>query len=132
MFEYNFVTSEANSRYGISGLSGGIYKYSAKSQYDEADHTVSGVFSVKPIQLENLKLMADHGLLKDISQRSGGQFISLNDFDSGEQLFKEIKAKTLISSSEDLLQIINEKWIFFVLLTLISVEWLFRKYLGGY
>ncbi|MFC2126332.1 VWA domain-containing protein [Bacteroidota bacterium] len=132
IFEYNFVTSEANSRYGISGLNGGIYNYSATSNYNNQDHAVNGVFSVKPIQLENLKLMADHNLLKDISSRSGGEFLTSDEIDSGEQLFAEVKARTLISSSEDLLQIIHEKWIFFVLLGLATLEWFSRKYLGGY
>jgi len=130
--EYNFVTSEANSRYGIRGLEGGVYNYAAKSFYNNQEFTAKGVFSIKPLQLENLELMADHDILKEIASRSGGKFTTLDELQSGEQLFEEGKAKILISSSEDLMQIVHQKWIFFVLLSLVTLEWISRKYLGWY
>jgi len=39
---------------------------------------------------------------------------------------------SMIVSSENFLAIINMKWIFFIILALFTLEWGFRKYLGGY
>jgi hypothetical protein len=68
--------------------------------------------------------------LRDLSKKSGGTFVTFNNID---QLAKSINASTAkqkIHSSEDLLEIIHLKWIFFLILTLVSAEWLIRKALG--
>jgi hypothetical protein len=45
---------------------------------------------------------------------------------------QQVKAASLIHTEETFNQLINLKWVFFLLLALISVEWFMRKYLGGY
>ena len=45
---------------------------------------------------------------------------------------EKIKAASLIHSEETFNQLINLKWVFFLLLALISTEWFLRKYLGAY
>jgi hypothetical protein len=76
--------------------------------------------------------VADHAVLRDIAKRSGGKFISFYDLLIDDNLLEGLQAKILISSSENLLELIHKKWIFFVLLLLVTIEWVTRKYLGGY
>jgi hypothetical protein len=52
-----------------------------------------------------------------------------------DDLMKELtskKAQATIHSEEKYEALLNLKWIFFLLLALVSVEWFLRKYFGSY
>jgi hypothetical protein len=129
---YSYVISPANSRYRISGLQPGVYSYSARTNVNGEIRTANGMFSVKKMQIELTSVTADHQLLRELSRRSGGAYY---DFSRISEMGENITSSDLdpmILSSESYLAIINMKWIFFVLLVLFTLEWGFRKYLGGY
>jgi hypothetical protein len=47
------------------------------------------------------------------------------------QALEKANFKPVISSEEDLKELINLKWLFFALLALLGAEWAIRKYQGG-
>ena len=77
--------------------------------------------------------MADHKVMYKLASQHHGQMYHANDF---EKIADDIQAKnqlkpilydTFLTESA-----INLKWIFFLILILLSAEWFLRKYLGGY
>jgi hypothetical protein len=131
-FSYSYITSPGSTRFRIGGLNPGVYGYTAVSNLDGENKSVSGMFSVRKMQMETITLTANHQLLKEISRRSGGQYYEDNQLDMLIDEMDQNDVQSMIVSSENYLAIINMKWIFFLLMLLISLEWGFRKYLGGY
>jgi len=131
-FEYSYIISPANSRFRISGLDPGVYQYTAKSVINGENAEVNGMFSVKKMQIETTTLTANHNLLKELARQSGGQFYAREQMDNLQTEIKNTDIKSMIVSSENYLAIINLKWLFFLILMIITIEWGVRKYLGGY
>ena len=42
------------------------------------------------------------------------------------------QAQSIVHSSEDISELINLKWLFYLLIALVSVEWFIRKFRGSY
>ncbi|MGK7392082.1 MAG: VWA domain-containing protein [Candidatus Cyclobacteriaceae bacterium M2_1C_046] len=129
---YQFVTSENNTRYSIRGLQPGIYKYRAQTTYNTTTMEASGEFAVNVIDIEDVRLTADYNLLRELSSKSGGDFYII---DNTDQLISQLEGqdyKDRIQSAEDYLPLINVEWIAILLLILISTEWISRKYHGAY
>ena len=132
IYLYAFTTSNGNNRFEISGLKEGLYSYVATAILNGRNEKTQGEFIVRKTSLEAQNTKADFNLLKSISLKSNGAFYFM---DRSDDLLKEIlnrKFKTIIRSKETLSEIINIPWIFFLLITLISIEWILRKVQGGY
>jgi hypothetical protein len=76
---------------------------------------------------------ANHLLLKDISNRNNGVMVLPNNMMSLSDLIRKREDVKSISHSEiSLNEMINIKWLFFVILSLLSIEWFLRKRNGSY
>ncbi len=129
---YTFTPSEGNSRFEISGLSKGVYAYQATANVKGKAETVSGEFTVKDLQLESLSNTADHNLLKQVSEKSKGLFFLPNEMDRLQKTLLETRKPDVLHTGEEVKEMINLQWIFFLLLGLTTVEWFIRKYQGSY
>jgi hypothetical protein len=87
---------------------------------------------VKHISLESLNQTADHGLLRKLAKQNGGTFVKEGNIKSLLTIINQKPPKGRTYSKEENESIIRMPWLFFALLTLVSVEWFFRKYLGAY
>ena len=130
--KYSYIITQANSRFRINGLLPGVYNYVANAVQEGQPLTNKGMFSIKPLQLENTNLKADHDLLRALSNRSDGSYYNTGEYDMLISDIVSAKPKSMIFSSENYFAIINLKWVFFLLIFLFSMEWGLRKYLGGY
>ena len=130
--KYNYTTSAGNIRYQIGGLSEGVYKYTSSTKLNGKDERVSGEFAVIARQAELQNLTADFDLLKKISSNTGGQFYPLSKADELNTSLQAQKAKSVIHSEESYSSLVNLKWVFFLLLALVSLEWFARKFFGSY
>jgi hypothetical protein len=83
-------------------------------------------------QAELQNLTADFDLLRRLSLNTGAAFYSLSNIDSLKAKLQRQEAKAIIHSEEAYNALINLKWVFFVLLAMVSVEWFARKYFGSY
>ena len=129
---YQFTTNPANTRYRITGLEAGIYKYEAMATVEGRKYKSEGEFSIEDLQLENLNLVANHSLLRKISSNSRGSFYLPGEINSLENDLLKKEAKSIIYTEEQYLPLVNIWWIFLLLVSLISVEWFLRKYNGSY
>lgn len=130
--QYNFITNENNTRYSITNLPEGVYRYRAQTELNNKETSVSGEFVVKDLEIETINLTADFNLLKKLSEKTGGNFVTSTNLNSSLDRLTQKEAQGIIRSSEQYLPFINLKWIFFLLLALVSFEWFIRKYSGSY
>lgn len=129
---YNYSTAPGNTRFRLNGLKDGIYKFEASAMVGDTREVASGQFTVKKLDLENLRLTADFNALRQLSASTGGSFYPLGQLDALASDIEAMEPKGRIYSSENYLPIIHLWWIFLILLTLLSTEWFTRKYSGSY
>ncbi|MCU0447711.1 MAG: carboxypeptidase-like regulatory domain-containing protein [Microscillaceae bacterium] len=131
-YTYSFTSAEGNTRFEISGLPKGVYRYTASADIRGKAEQVAGEFTIKDLQLEALNNTADHNLLRQISEKNDGKFFTINQLNDLKKALLDKRKPNLLHSTEDLSELINLKWLFFLLLALASIEWASRKYLGSY
>jgi hypothetical protein len=129
---YQFATSVSNSRYSIGNLPEGAYRYKASTNSNNTREEVRGEFLVMKQQLELLNLTADFSLLKKLSAQTGGKFYASNQTNDLTNTLAQKKAVATLHTEEKYDSLINLKWVFALLVLLISAEWFLRKYFGGY
>lgn len=129
---YTYTNAEGSSRFDLSGLTEGVYQYKATTSLKDKVESVTGQFIVRDLALESLNLTADFGMLRALSQQTGGQFVKAAQIESLKQYLLKNKAPDRLDSTEDLSELIQNKWLFFLLLLLATLEWGTRKYQGSY
>lgn len=133
--EYDYVFNRVNNAYTLSAgiLPVGNYRFTANTVASGESLQYDGQFTVQPIQLELFESTADHRLLQLISDQFGGTLVGPDAVASlaGRIAEKETVAPVIYQSVATR-SVINLKWIFFLLLTLLTAEWFLRRYFGGY
>ena len=131
-FPYTF--NRTTNAYTLSAgvLPVGSYRYRASVTLNAQNLDYNGQFSVQPIQLELYETTADHGMLRNLSEEYGGGLFYANQFNELGDAILAKDIKPVIYSSSRTRSVINVKWIFFLLMGLLSMEWFLRRYFGGY
>ncbi len=129
---YSFTTTEGNSRFELSSLPKGVYRYKASTLLKGKTEQVTGEFVVRDQQLEALNTTADHRLLRKLATQTNGKFYQASQMDQLMQQLTTNPPPDRVQSREETLEMINLKWLFFVLLLLATIEWGTRKYMGAY
>jgi hypothetical protein len=132
--EFSFTFNRTANAYTLSAgvLPVGSYRFKANVTHSGQKLDFSGQFSVQPIQLELYETTADHGMLRNLSEEYGGSIFYQNQFSELGNALLAKDIKPVIYSSTRTRSLINVKWIFFLLMGLLSVEWFLRRYFGGY
>ncbi|MCF8423437.1 MAG: hypothetical protein K9H41_03735 [Bacteroidia bacterium] len=131
---YNYTFNKKQTMYSLSSgqFAAGEYSYEAKVKFGDKLYTKSGSVIIKEIVSERINTVANHQLLYQIAKQSGGKLFYKNQL---EQLQKEILSsesiKSITYSHKQLTDLVNLKWIFFIILSLLSVEWFLRKRNGN-
>ncbi|HTF81101.1 MAG TPA: hypothetical protein VL947_05235 [Cytophagales bacterium] len=131
-YKYKYINQEHQDKFEVGQFAQGAYRYTATTVVAGKRHAYSGAFNVKKLQLEELTSVADHQLLKELSNKTQGQYYEKTQMDALWQQLNHLKAVGKVRLTESFTELINLKWLFVVLVVLISVEWLIRKYQGGY
>ncbi|GAB4129337.1 MAG: hypothetical protein OHK0045_07240 [Raineya sp.] len=132
VFTHNFTITGGTTKFELSNLPKGIYKYTATADILGKTEKAFGEFVVKDLPLETLNSTADFALLRKIAQNTQGKFYTIQQLENLEKDLLASKKPDLLHTSEELLEIINLPWLFFAILSLLSIEWFLRKYLGTY
>jgi hypothetical protein len=131
-FLYAFSKTTNGYHLNAGVLPVGHYRYEAKTTVGAKNYSVKGELSVSALQAESSATVADHQLLYSLAKKSGGEPVQKNQLTMlAEILSKREDIHSVSHSEKQLLEMINLKWIFFVILSLISFEWLIRKMNGG-
>lgn len=129
-FDYSFSKTDKAYTANLGQLPVGSYTYSAKSTNQK--DTKTGNFIVQALQAELIQTKADFQLLNTLAKETNGQLYSYNDLDKiYEKITTNEKIQSIIYKNSKLDELINCKWIFFLILLLLSVEWFVRKWNGS-
>jgi hypothetical protein len=131
-YDYAYVTSQGNSQYAIGGLKEGVYRYKAGTTVNQRAEEVRGEFAVVHRQAELQNLTADFDLLRRMSANTGGTFYNVSQLDKLQADLRRVEASSVIHTEETFEALVNLKWVFFLLLALVSIEWFSRRYWGSY
>ncbi len=129
---YNYVHTAENPRFSISGMKEGVYHYEAITTLAGIQQKVTGQVVVRNVDLEMNYTTADFGMLRELASNSGGQFVTPASLSNFIQKLKDNRPADRLDSAEELVEFIHMKWLFFLLVLLLGMEWGLRKYHGGY
>jgi hypothetical protein len=132
---YNFKFNKTERAYELNAgfLPVGSYTYTATTQLANNNLSVSGKFSVSPLQLEEMRTQADYKVLYQLATQHNGNMYTLGSIAKiADDIAAKNQLKPVLYDTFQTESAINLRWIFFLLLALISAEWGIRKYLGGY
>jgi hypothetical protein len=127
----NFSFERSGNSYKLNtGIwPGGVYTYTASTNYKSTTYTVKGSFVVEHMPLEQMESGADFDLLYSLAKKYNGGFIPAARITSLEDsVTKNVNIKPVIQSNVQSVPLIDWKWYFLLILVFAIVEWLLRKY----
>ena len=132
---FSYVFSPKGNVYQLNAgkLPVGQYRYEATTTSDGAVLTERGEFSVNALQLEYVNTIADHNLLAQFARENNGSMVypsTMSELSERIQSMKEVVS--VAYENKQLNELINVKWIAFLIIALLSGEWLLRKRAGTY
>jgi hypothetical protein len=132
-YKYNFNKTQNYYTLNADIFPNGSYAYTANVVYNGKDLSATGRFNVESLQLEQYDLTARHGLLRSLAEKYSGamvypdKILSLKDI-----LINNESIKPVLYESKSTKSIISLKWLFFLILSLLTLEWFLRRYFGNY
>ena len=132
-YPFTFNKTEKTYRLNAGIFKEGIYSYLASLKISDKMLSKKGSFSILPINIESENTIANHKLLKQLTDFNGGLFsypLHSNKIIDNIQLNKNIAP--IMYSEKNIDDVINYKLIFGIILLLLSLEWFLRKYYGSY
>jgi hypothetical protein len=127
---YSFLFSRNGQSYQLDAgaLPVGEYTYLAATQNGAKQFNAGGQLTVKALNLESRQSAANHQLLNTIAKQSGGEMLLPNQIDRLAGLIrKNENIKTVVYEDKRYSDLVDVKWVFALLLTLLSLEWFLRK-----
>jgi hypothetical protein len=132
-YRYNFSNQGEAYRLDIGRISAGSYSYSVACSFDDKTYTDEGKIIVKRINIEALNTTANHIVLEQLTEQTGGKVFYPDNMQS---IPAEISSNTSITSlayeKEKLFTLTDLFYLFFIILAFATTEWVLRKYWGGY
>lgn len=132
--DYTFTFDKTINAYTLDAgiLPVGKYTVNAKANYKGKLNTASCNFAVRPVIIETLNTQANHQLLNILANQSGGKMYYPASMDQiANDIEKNNKVKTILYDTFNTRPLIDIKWLFFLILILLSGEWFIRKFNGN-
>ena len=133
--QFNYTFNKTGRSYSLSAgvLAVGNYSFKAFTNVGGQKLEAEGRFSVQPIQLELYETTADHSLLRALSNQFGGSMVYPKDMVSlADSIKSRTNIKPVMYTTNKTQTAMNLKWIFFLIISILSVEWFARRYFGSY
>lgn len=132
-FNYTFNKKPKGYTLDAGFFPEGNYTFTGKVMSGGKQLSYNGQFSVQPIQLEIYETTADHRLLNLLSEKQGGSMVAPSNLNSLAGMIKgKETVKPILYQTTKTRSVINLKWIFFLLMGLLTAEWFMRRYFGSY
>jgi hypothetical protein len=105
----------------------------AQTMLGDANYNESGSFSVSKIQIEGIETEANFQVLSQMAYKTGGDFFLPGQLN---ELIQRLEQNASLQSRQIEQQVYREflsmKWLFFIILFLLALEWFLRKFWGIY
>lgn len=132
-FRYEMGRTSQAYRLNAGAFDPGEYDYRATTRYGGEVYQQEGSFSVSALNIEGLRTRADHNLLFQMAENSGGGLFFPGQW---QQLEEAIQMRDdilpVMYSQKKFHELINLKAVFVILLILLSAEWFTRKWNGSF
>lgn len=132
---FDYIFSKSNNYYVANAgrFPEGNYNYRARTEYNGKEEVSNGSFTVQSLMKENYDLTARHDILDQLSQKTGGEFIYPRDIPRLDSLIGyDQSIRSIQYQQTSTHSILDWPWLLLILLVLLSLEWLARRYFGGY
>ena len=132
---FSYVFQPDGQGYGLSigSLKTGRYRWSASASMNGEVFEESGELLVSEVKAEQMVTRADHHFLRQWAFRENGEaFYASNASALTDRLLGLEQAKPQVDSTKQWSELIEWKWLLGLLVLLLSIEGLLRKYHGSY
>ncbi len=130
-YAYNFSKTEKAYQLETGNLPPGIYQYEARVSGSNKYEKKTGKFTVSALQSEFLQTPADHQLLYNLAEQGGGKMFYPNQLDDlYKALTKNENIRPVIYEQNEVKELMHQKWIFALIILLMTSEWFIRKWNG--
>ena len=128
---YRMETSGNGYYLRIDNLEPGAYTYTAKAVSGGKTFTKNGIFSVSEIKTEAENLIANSNIMSKIASQTGGGAYGPGDIEAlGKALLDNESIRPVVYSDTTTAPLLSFKWMFVLIVLLLSAEWFLRKYWG--
>jgi hypothetical protein len=127
---FNYVFSKTDKGYLLDAgaMPAGNYSYVANTSLGGQKFAAAGSFYVNALIAEYQQTTANHQLLNTISKQNNGRlFMPADLLKIADEILKNENIKTISYEDRKYDELINLKWLFGLILVLLSVEWFLRK-----
>lgn len=132
-FTFAFVRTASAYRLDAGKLAPGAYSWKAACRLGGIKHEAVGSLTIRPLQLEAIRTEAQHQLLYLYAKDRGGSLFFPNELDAlVDAIENSGEAVTISYERKVLSDLINLRWILFLILGFLAMEWLMRKWHGSY
>jgi hypothetical protein len=114
----------------LGNLPSGNYEYQAYTILNGVKMVDKGNFAVTTFQLEKAYKKANYEDMNKFAQNHNGELVLLKDWKKLIDLFKKKESKDLLISESKTITFIDSWILMSIILFLLSLEWIFRKYFG--
>lgn len=133
--DFDYIFSRRGDAYTLNlrKLSEGNYSFKASTAFNGENFEQMGSISVTDLNLENLELTADYNLMNLISSKSNGTMNQASELETLENLLMADESqKPMIYSDSRTAPLIDYRWLFALVFTLLGIEWFLRRFKGSY
>lgn len=130
-FAYTLNKTLESYHLALSDLEDGQYEYEAKVISAGKEHVRTGRFTVMTLQLEQRQKQANHQLLYNIAKKHEGELFYASETEALIESIQRLERKTISYSRLQFSELLNQRWIFFLLLVFLTLEWFLRKQNGS-
>jgi len=127
---FNYIFSKTENAYQLDAgtMPAGNYSYFANTSLGGKKFTATGSFYVNALIAEYQQTTANHQLLNTMSKQSNGKmFMPKNLLKIADEITKNENIKTISYEDRKYDELINIKWLFGLIMILLSLEWFLRK-----
>ena len=127
---YTFLFSRTNTAYQLDAglLPAGNYTFNARTTLGNKKYEADGAFYINAMVAEYQQTIANHQLLNNLSQQTNGKMYMPQRLSAiADDLKANDQVKTLSFEDRKYEELINFKWVFAMLMLLLTLEWFFRK-----
>lgn len=130
---FTMLRSDNIYRFEAGNLPSGKYEYEASTVYLGNSYIAKGAFVVNAIDLEGSKTTANAFLMQQLANQTAGKMVFKNEIGLLEDLLKKNETlKPIVYEDELVDNLIQYKYLLFLMLLLLAFEWFLRKWWGSY
>jgi hypothetical protein len=133
--QFPFVFNKSGNSYHLDAgaFPPGNYSYRAETDLGGKILSEEGQFSISAIDLEALNTVADHHLLYQLAEESGGaMFYPAETGRLAQSILDREDIRPVTYTRKKYEDLLNKGWLFALITGLLALEWFLRKRAGSY